>query len=109
MCQSAAAGLVISPLQASVLQHAPAEAAGVAGGILQMAQASQGDLRPADWTTIGLVEDDFGRFEGRWLIARRKVSPIAGLVAAGSPAAAAGGADSRGLSGNSIILRGAFG
>lgn len=85
MCQSAAAGLVISPLQASVLRHAPAEAAGVAGGILQMAQASQGDLRPADWTTIGLVEDDFGRFEGRWLIARRKVSPIAGLVAAGSP------------------------
>ncbi|TMR33396.1 nuclear transport factor 2 family protein [Nonomuraea zeae] len=49
------------------------------------ANASQGDLRPADWTTIGLVEDDFEQFEGRWLIARRTVSPITGLVAAGSP------------------------
>jgi MFS family permease len=38
MCASAASGLVISPLQASVLQHAPAEAAGVAGSILQMSQ-----------------------------------------------------------------------
>ncbi|MEU4227868.1 hypothetical protein AB0F17_26570 [Nonomuraea sp. NPDC026600] len=38
MCAGAASGLVISPLQASVLQHAPTEAAGVAGGILQMAQ-----------------------------------------------------------------------
>ncbi|MEU7858548.1 MFS transporter [Nonomuraea sp. NPDC049141] len=38
MCAGAASGLVIAPLQASVLQHAPPEAAGVAGGILQMAQ-----------------------------------------------------------------------
>ncbi|MGW6059631.1 MFS transporter [Streptomyces sp. NPDC055189] len=34
----AAAGLTVSPNQTRVLQHAPAEAAGVAGGILQMAQ-----------------------------------------------------------------------
>ncbi|MCP2269975.1 putative arabinose efflux permease, MFS family [Actinokineospora diospyrosa] len=34
----AANGLALSPNQARVLQHAPAEAAGVAGGILQMAQ-----------------------------------------------------------------------
>jgi MFS family permease len=34
----AASGLTVSPNQARVLQHAPAEAAGVAGGILQMAQ-----------------------------------------------------------------------
>ncbi|MFF3440614.1 MFS transporter [Streptosporangium sp. NPDC002721] len=38
LCAGAASGLVISPLQASVLQHAPAEAAGVAGSILQMSQ-----------------------------------------------------------------------
>ncbi|WP_353940255.1 MFS transporter [Streptomyces sp. HUAS MG91] len=34
----AAAGLTVSPNQTQVLHHAPAEAAGVAGGILQMAQ-----------------------------------------------------------------------
>ncbi|OQR62453.1 MFS transporter [Streptomyces maremycinicus] len=34
----AAGGLTVSPNQARVLQHAPAEAAGVAGGILQMTQ-----------------------------------------------------------------------
>ncbi|MFJ3672801.1 MFS transporter [Streptomyces sp. NPDC090106] len=33
-----ASGLTVSPNQAQVLQHAPAEAAGVGGGILQMAQ-----------------------------------------------------------------------
>ncbi|MEW9553330.1 nuclear transport factor 2 family protein [Nonomuraea sp. NPDC050783] len=49
------------------------------------ANAAQGDLRPADWTTIGLVEDDFEQYDGRWLIARRNVRPVAGLVAAGSP------------------------
>ncbi|MER5182393.1 MFS transporter [Streptomyces sp. NPDC002896] len=38
LCSGAASGLSISPNQAQVLQHAPAEAAGVAGGILQMAQ-----------------------------------------------------------------------
>ncbi|MGW4347887.1 hypothetical protein ACWEL8_22815 [Streptomyces sp. NPDC004690] len=32
------AGLTVSPDQALVLRHAPADAAGVAGGILQMAQ-----------------------------------------------------------------------
>ncbi|MEV4364137.1 nuclear transport factor 2 family protein [Nonomuraea sp. NPDC049625] len=49
------------------------------------ANPAQGDLRPADWTTIGLVEDDFEQYDGRWLIARRKVRPVAGLVATGSP------------------------
>ncbi|MFF3934554.1 MFS transporter [Streptomyces phaeofaciens] len=38
LLSGAAAGLTVSPNQALVLQHAPAEAAGVAGGILQMAQ-----------------------------------------------------------------------
>ncbi|MFF3335613.1 MFS transporter [Streptomyces sp. NPDC002888] len=38
LCTGAASGLTVSPNQARVLQHAPAEAAGVAGGILQMAQ-----------------------------------------------------------------------
>jgi sugar phosphate permease len=33
-----AGGLAVSPNQTQVLQHAPAEAAGVGGGILQMAQ-----------------------------------------------------------------------
>ncbi|MFF2395319.1 nuclear transport factor 2 family protein [Nocardia sp. NPDC058114] len=47
--------------------------------------ADRGDLRPADWTTIGHVEDDFAFVDGRWLIARRLVTPVAGLVAAGSP------------------------
>ncbi|MFF2083844.1 nuclear transport factor 2 family protein [Nocardia sp. NPDC058176] len=47
--------------------------------------AELGDLRPADWTTVGHVEDDFALVDGRWLIARRVVTPVAGLVAAGSP------------------------
>ncbi|MBL7498122.1 nuclear transport factor 2 family protein [Frankia sp. CNm7] len=47
--------------------------------------AHHGDLRPADWTTIGLVEDDYRLHDGRWLIAHRRVTPVAGLVAAGSP------------------------
>ncbi|MFJ9896070.1 MFS transporter [Streptomyces sp. NPDC091280] len=34
----AAGGLAVSPNQTQVLQHAPAEAAGVGGGVLQMAQ-----------------------------------------------------------------------
>ncbi|MFF8404395.1 hypothetical protein ACF06P_22540 [Streptomyces sp. NPDC015684] len=33
-----AGGLTVSPNQTQVLQHAPAEAAGVGGGVLQMAQ-----------------------------------------------------------------------
>ncbi|MGW5860600.1 MFS transporter [Streptomyces sp. NPDC055239] len=43
----AAAGLTVSPNQTQVLQHAPAEAAGVAGGILQMAQRSASRQRSA--------------------------------------------------------------
>jgi hypothetical protein len=40
--------------------------------------------RPADWTVVGLVRDRFAQVDGRWLIARRHVAPVAGLVAAGS-------------------------
>ncbi|MET7336627.1 hypothetical protein [Nonomuraea sp. NPDC005650] len=36
MCMSAAGGLVIAPLQASTLQHAPPEAAGVAVSLLHL-------------------------------------------------------------------------
>lgn len=49
------------------------------------AHAHLGDLRPADWTTVGLVEDVYRHRDGRWLIARRRVTAVAGLVAAGSP------------------------
>ncbi|MET8975684.1 MFS transporter [Streptomyces sp. NPDC004539] len=38
LSSGAASGLAVSPNQARVLHHAPAEAAGVAGGILQMTQ-----------------------------------------------------------------------
>lgn len=41
------------------------------------------DNRPADWTTIGLVTDEFDKHDGRWLIARRDVRPVAGRVATG--------------------------
>ena len=37
-CTGAASGLTVSPNQALVLRHAPPEAAGVAGGVLQMSQ-----------------------------------------------------------------------
>ncbi|MBA2945605.1 nuclear transport factor 2 family protein [Streptomyces himalayensis] len=43
-----------------------------------------GRHRPADWTVVGLVEDDFEQEDGRWLISRRYVAPVAGLVAAGN-------------------------
>lgn len=48
------------------------------------ARAHHGDLRPADWTGIGLVEDTYRHQGDRWLIARRRVTPVAGLVAAGA-------------------------
>ncbi|MCK9895453.1 nuclear transport factor 2 family protein [Frankia sp. AgB32] len=57
------------------------------------ARAQLGALRPADWTAVGLVDDVYQRHDGRWLIARRRVTPAAGLVAAGSPPPA--GAPSR--------------
>ncbi|WP_040797493.1 nuclear transport factor 2 family protein [Nocardia higoensis] len=41
------------------------------------------DNRPADWTTVGLVNDEFEKYDGEWLIARRDVRPVAGRVAAG--------------------------
>jgi len=46
--------------------------------------AHLGENRPADFVTIGYSEDDFEHVGGRWLIARRAVRPVAGLVAAGS-------------------------
>ncbi|WP_462186709.1 MULTISPECIES: nuclear transport factor 2 family protein [unclassified Frankia] len=49
------------------------------------ANARLGELRPADWTAVGLVEDAYRQEGGRWLIARRRVTPVAGLVATGSP------------------------
>jgi hypothetical protein len=42
-----------------------------------------GEQRPADWTTVGLVEDDYERVDGTWLIARRRVTPQGGIVAVG--------------------------
>jgi hypothetical protein len=45
--------------------------------------ASQGEHRPADWTIIGLLEDDYELVDGRWLISRREVAPVGGLVATG--------------------------
>jgi hypothetical protein len=49
------------------------------------AKASDGDLRPADWATVGYVEDEFEQIDGDWLIARRAVAPVAGIVAVGAP------------------------
>ncbi|MEB8337522.1 nuclear transport factor 2 family protein [Streptomyces endophyticus] len=46
-------------------------------------RTADGRHRPADWTVVGLVEDDFEQEDGRWLISRRHVAPVAGLVAAG--------------------------
>ena len=46
-------------------------------------RTADGRHRPADWTVVGLVEDDFEQEDGRWLISRRHVEPVAGLVAAG--------------------------
>ena len=44
-----------------------------------------GKARPADWPTIGFVEDEFQFRDRRWLISRRVLRPAAGLVATGSP------------------------
>ncbi|MEV6925142.1 nuclear transport factor 2 family protein [Dactylosporangium sp. NPDC051485] len=44
----------------------------------------RGEHRPADWTTIGRIEDDYEFLEDRWLISRRRISPAAGLVATGA-------------------------
>ncbi|MFI6938129.1 MFS transporter [Streptomyces sp. NPDC050418] len=38
LCAGAATGFTVAPTQAQVLRHAPGEAAGVAGGLLQMSQ-----------------------------------------------------------------------
>ncbi|NGO74267.1 MFS transporter [Streptomyces sp. YC504] len=38
LCAGAATGFTVAPTQAQVLRHAPAQAAGVAGGLLQMSQ-----------------------------------------------------------------------
>ena len=46
--------------------------------------ASKGEQRPADWTIIGLLDDDYELAGDTWLIARRTVVPVGGLVATGS-------------------------
>ncbi len=46
--------------------------------------AENGHHRPADWTVVGLVQDDFEHVGDEWLISRRHVAPVAGLVAAGT-------------------------
>ena len=43
-----------------------------------------GDLRPADFSTIGHSQDEFEYVDGHWLIASRSVRPVAGLTATGS-------------------------
>jgi hypothetical protein len=48
--------------------------------------ASEGDLRPADWVVVSLVEDEFELADGEWLVSHRTVSPVAGIVAAGAVA-----------------------
>lgn len=47
-------------------------------------KTARGEHRPADWTTIGLVEDEYQEHEGRWLIRNRLITPVAGLVATGA-------------------------
>ncbi|WP_261568744.1 nuclear transport factor 2 family protein [Frankia gtarii] len=47
-------------------------------------QTPAGQHRPADWTTIGLIEDTYRQHDGQWLIARRLITPAAGLVATGA-------------------------
>ncbi|MGW4125050.1 nuclear transport factor 2 family protein [Nocardia sp. NPDC004711] len=39
--------------------------------------------RPADWIVIGLVQDQFEKYDGEWLISHRDVRPVAGRTAAG--------------------------
>jgi len=48
-----------------------------------IANADDGDLRPADFATIGYSEDDFECVEGQWLISNRVVKPVAGLTVVG--------------------------
>lgn len=50
-----------------------------------MVNAHLGDLRPAEFVTIACSEDDFERVGDRWLVSRRFVQPVAGLVAIGTP------------------------
>jgi hypothetical protein len=47
-------------------------------------RAREGELRPADWTIVTLVEDEYVPVEGEWLIERRTITPAAGMVAAGT-------------------------
>jgi hypothetical protein len=43
-----------------------------------------GKDRPADFVAVGYSEDEFECAQGKWLISRRVVKPVAGLVAAGA-------------------------
>jgi hypothetical protein len=48
-------------------------------------KADAGDLRPADFATIGHAEDEFEFVNGKWLISKRLVRPAAGITAIGIP------------------------
>ena len=45
--------------------------------------AHLGDMRAADFMTVGFAQDEFVLAEGKWLVSRRLVKPAAGLVAVG--------------------------
>ncbi|WP_142098001.1 nuclear transport factor 2 family protein [Pseudonocardia cypriaca] len=49
-----------------------------------VANAHGGELRPADYVTIGHSVDEFRNVGDAWLIARRTVRPAAGITAIGS-------------------------
>ncbi|MFD9429618.1 hypothetical protein [Streptomyces sp. NPDC060002] len=82
VASGAAAGLTVSPNQARVLQHAPAEAAGVAGGILQMIQ------RIAAAVCLSAVSGICLRGSADAEGAPRTAFALASVVCAGLPAAA---------------------
>ncbi|PZU09074.1 MAG: hypothetical protein DI605_09825 [Sphingomonas sp.] len=46
----------------------------------------QGDMRPADFVTMGHANDEFTKVDGKWLISKRHVQPAAGITAIGTPA-----------------------
>ncbi|MFF4249789.1 MFS transporter [Streptomyces sp. NPDC001663] len=77
VCSGAASGLTVSPNQALVLQNAPAEAAGVAGGILQMAQ------RVSAAVCLSAVSGIYLRGASGRLDTSRTAFALAALVCAG--------------------------
>jgi SnoaL-like domain len=41
------------------------------------------DARPADWTVVAVIDDDYDLVDGTWLISHRRVTPQGGPVAVG--------------------------